>query len=189
MILNLAPVIKLSDEQYFLLATTNRDLRMERTLTGELVIMPPTGGGSGKRNADLITDLVLWNRQTGLGVVFDSSTQFNLPNGGDRSPDVAWIKLERWEALSSEEQEKFPPICPDFVIELRSRTDNLTSLQVKMQEYLESGLKLGWLIDPKAKKVWIYRQGQKVEILEEPTVLFGEDILPGFVLDLFRIWS
>jgi Uma2 family endonuclease len=119
-----------------------------------------------------------------LGVIFDSSTGFSLPNGGDRSPDVSWVKLERWDALTSEEQEVFPPICPDFVIELRSRTDSLKVLQTKMQEYLASGLRLGWLLDPQNQRVEIYRIGQDVEIRYSPVSLSGEDVLPGFVLEL-----
>ena len=182
-ILDLSPVIKLTDEQFYQLCQANRELKLERTAVGELIVMPPTGGGSGKRNANLTTDLNLWNRQTKLGVVFDSSTGFSLPNGGDRSPDASWVKLERWDALTSEEQEGFPPICPDFVIELRSRTDSLT-LQTKMQEYLASGLRLGWLLDPQNQRVEIYRVGQEVEIQYSPSSLSGEDLLPGFVLEL-----
>lgn len=171
--LNLNPIIKLTDDQFYNLATAHQDLQMERTPTGELVIMPPTGGESGKRNADLIADLVMWNRSSKLGIVFDSSTEFNLPLGGDRSPDVSWIRLERWNALSKKEQEVFPPICPDFVIELRSRTDRLAKLQEKMQEYITSGLRLGWLINPQDLRVDIYRQGQDVEVLQSPTTLSG----------------
>lgn len=187
--LNLNSIVKLTDDQFYQLATAHQDLRMERTPTGEIVIMPPTGGESGKRNADLTTDLSIWNRQTKLGVVFDSSTEFNLPNGGDRSPDVAWIKLERWQALSSEERKNFPPICPDFVIELRSETDSIKELRLKMQEYLTSGIRLGWLIDPKTKTVEVYRPSKEVELLESPTTLSGEDVLPGFVIDLHVIWE
>jgi Uma2 family endonuclease len=146
--------------------------------------MSPVGGISGNREADLITDLNLWNRQTHLGRVFSSSTIFRLPEGGDRSPDAAWVANERWESLTPEAQEKFPPICPDFVIELRSRTDSLSQLQEKMQEYLNSGLRLGWLINPQAQQVEIYRPNQTVEIVELPVSLSGEDILPGFVLNL-----
>jgi len=182
-ILDLSPVIKLTDEQFYQLCQANRDLKLERTVVGELIVMPPTGGGSGQRNANLTTDLNLWNRQTKLGVVFDSSTGFSLPNGGDRSPDASWVKLERWDALTSEEQEGFPPICPDFVIELRSRTDSLT-LQTKMQEYLASDLRLGWLLDPQNQRVEIYRLGRDVEIQYSPGSLSGEDVLPGFVLEL-----
>ncbi len=187
--LDLSSIIQLSDEQYYQLATTHRELRMERTPAGKIVIMPPTGGETGKRNFSLLGQLWLWVQQNPkLGVGFDSSTEFNLPNGGDRSPDASWIKLERWNALSEDERQRFPPICPDFVIELRSETDNLKKLQAKMQEYLGSGIRLGWLIDPKTKKVEIYRPSQEVEVLN-PTTLSGEDVLPGFVLDLKPIWG
>lgn len=187
--LNLPPSLKLTDEEFFELATANRDLRIERTAKGNLLIMPPTGGETGKQNANLTTELVIWNRQTRLGVVFDSSTEFHLPQGGDRSPDVSWVRRERWEALSDTQRKRFPPICPDFVIELRSETDRLGELQEKMQEYLDNGIRLGWLIDPKTKKVEIYRQEQNVEILEFPATLSGEDVLPGFVLDLQFIFD
>lgn len=176
--------VGLTDEQFHRLCQVNQELQLERTAKGELVIMPPVGGRSGNREADLITDLTLWNRQTKLGKVFSSSTIFRLPKGGDRSPDAAWIKLERWEALTEKEQEGFPPICPDFVIELRSRTDALKPLQDKMQEYIKSSLHLGWLINPQDRQVEIYRPNQNVEIVQFPVSLSGEDVLPGFVLDL-----
>jgi len=182
-VLNLKNV-DLSDEQFYQLCLDNQNWQLERTVKGELVIMSPVGGISGNREADLITDLNLWNRQTQLGRVFSSSTIFRLPEGGDRSPDAAWVANERWESLTPEAQEKFPPICPDFVIELRSRTDSLSQLQEKMQEYLNSGLRLGWLINPQAQQVEIYRPNQTVEIVELPVSLSGEDILPGFVLNL-----
>jgi Uma2 family endonuclease len=182
-ILNLKNV-GLSDEQFYQLCLVNQNWQLERTVKGELVIMSPVGGVSGNREADLITDLNLWNRQTQLGRVFSSSTIFRLPEGGDRSPDAAWVAIERWESLTPEEQEKFPPICPDFVIELRSRTDSLSQLQEKMQEYLNSGLRLGWLINPQAQQVEIYRPNQTVEIVQLPVSLSGEDTLPGFVLNL-----
>jgi Uma2 family endonuclease len=146
--------------------------------------MPPVGGVNGNRESDLNADLVIWNRQTQLGKVFSSSTIFRLPNGGDRSPDVAWVAKERWELLTAEEQEKFPPICPDFVMELRSRTDSLTQLQAKMQEYLNSGLRLGWLINPQEQQVEIYRPNQALEIVKLPTTLSGENVLPEFILNL-----
>lgn len=187
--LDLSPIIRLTDEQYYKLATTHPDLRMERTPTGEIVIMPPTGGSTGKRNAEITLDLGLWNRQTKLGVVFDSSTEFNLPRGGNRSPDASWITLERWNALSQDEKDTFPPICPDFVIELRSKTDSLKMLQNKMQEYLDCGLRLGWLVEPKTYQVEIYRRDRDKEVLQSPTSLFGEDVLPGFVLDLRPIFE
>ena len=176
--------VDLTDEQFYRLCQVNQDWQLERTAKGELVIMPPVGGRSGNREADLIADLTIWNRQTQLGKVFSSSTIFRLPKGGDRSPDAAWVQLERWEALTKKEQEGFPPICPDFVIELRSHTDTLKPLQNKMQEYLKSGLRLGWLINPQNQQVEIYRSNQNVEIVQFPVSLSGEDVLPGFVLDL-----
>lgn len=175
--------VELTDEQFYHLCRANDELRFERTAKGELVIMPPVGGSSN-READLIANVVLWNRQTNLGKVFSSSTIFRLPKGGDRSPDVAWVRLDRWNALTSEEQEKFPPICPDFVIELRSRTDSLASLQEKVQEYVNSGLQLGWLITSQDQQVEIYRSNQTPETLDFPVRLSGEDVLPGFVLHL-----
>ena len=174
----------LSNEQFYQLCQINENWRLEQTAQGELLIMPPVGAISGNREAEFNADLVIWNRQTQLGKVFSSSTIFILPNGGKRSPDVAWIANERWETLTSEEQEKFAPICPDFVIELRSRTDSLTQLQEKMQEYIDSGLRLGWLIDPQNQQVAIYRQNQPMELVSLPTTLSGENVLPGFTLEL-----
>ncbi|MEM9275971.1 MAG: Uma2 family endonuclease [Cyanobacteria bacterium P01_F01_bin.143] len=174
----------ISDEQFYQLCQINENWQLEQTAQGELIIMPPVGAIRGNRESDLNGHLWLWNRQTQLGKVFSSSTIFSLPNGGKRSPDVAWIANERWQALSLEEQETFATICPDFVIELRSRTDSLNQLQRKMQEYLDSGLLLGWLIDPQNQQVTIYRQNQPVEILSLPVSLSGEKVLPGFVLEL-----
>ncbi len=182
-ILNL-DTVNFSDEQFYRLCQVNQDWKLERNAKGELIVMPPVGGISGNREADFIIDLGLWNRQTKLGLVFSSSTIFRLPKGGDRSSDAAWISLTRWQSLSRQEQEKFPPICPDFVIELRSRTDSLKTLQEKMQEYLDSGLQLGWLINPQQQQVEIYRINQPVEIKELPTDLNGENVLPKFNLSL-----
>ncbi len=176
--------VGLSDRQFESLCQANRDWQLERTAKGELVIMSPVGGISGNREASLIGSLWSWNSQAQLGVVFSSSTIFRLPNGGDRSPDAAWVSLERWQALRPEEQERFPPICPDFVIELRSRTDAIAPLQDKMQEYLNNGLRLGWLIDPQGQQVQIYRPSRAVEVLSLPVTLSGEAVLPGFELDL-----
>ncbi len=186
--LNLDPIIHLTDEQFYQLCQVNRDLRFERTSEGELIIMPPAGGETGKRNADLTTDLNIWNRQTNLGVVFDSSTGFKLPNGADRSPDPAWVKRERWESLTPEQRQKFLPLYPDFVIKLRSASDDLKPLQKKMQEYLANGIRLGWLIDPQNQQVEIYRPNQDLEILQAPITLSGEAVLPGFVLHLSQIF-
>lgn len=182
--LTLEPLIELTHEQFYELCMANKDVAMERSPEGELIIMPPVGGGSGRKEADYIIDLGIWNRQTGLGVVFSSSTVFKLPRGGDRSPDAAWVSQARWDALTPEEQEKFPPLCPDFVIELRSKSDRLGPLQAKMQEYLESGLKLGWLINPQDYCVEIYRSGKDVEVIETPANLLGEDVLSGFELEI-----
>ncbi|BAZ82884.1 Uma2 family endonuclease [Sphaerospermopsis kisseleviana CS-549] len=176
--------VNLTDEQFYQLCQKNSDLQFERTATGELIIMPPVGGESGNREAEFIIDLGIWNRQTKLGYTFSSSTIFKLPNGGDRSPDAAWIKKERWEALTPEQKRKFPPIAPDFVIELRSVTDSLETLRQKMQEYMNAGVKLGWLINPQQQQVEIYRLGKDVELRNLPTELLGEEILPGFSLSL-----
>ena len=182
-ILNLKTV-NLSDEQFYQLCHNNDEWRLEQTAQGELIIMPPIGAISGNRESDLNGFVWLWNRQTKLGKVFSSSTIFTLPNGAKRSPDVAWIAKERWDALPLEEQEKFAKICPDFVIELRSRTDSLTQLQAKMEEYLANGVRLGWLIDPMSQQVAIYRPNQAVEIISLPTTLSGENVLPEFTLEL-----
>ncbi|MDP5018434.1 MAG: Uma2 family endonuclease [Dolichospermum sp.] len=176
--------VELSDDQFYQLCQINEDWKLEQTAKGELIIMPPVGAISGNRESEFNADVVIWNRQTKLGKVFSSSTVFTLPNGGKRSPDVAWIANERWEYLDIQEKEKFAKICPDFVIELRSRTDSLSQLQEKMQEYLNSGLRLGWLIDPQNQQVEIYRQNQSVEIVSLPTSLSGENVLLGFILEL-----
>jgi len=176
--------VALSDDQFYQLCQDNENWQLERTAQGELIIMPPVGGLSGNRESNLIGELWLWNRQTKLGKVFSSSTIFTLPNGAKRSPDVAWVKSDRWESLTLEEQEKFPPLCPDFVIELRSCTDSLSQLQEKMQEYLNSGLQLGWLINPQEQQVEIYRPNQAIEIVQLPTILSGEKVLPEFILDI-----
>jgi len=186
--INLHPIIEMTDEQFFQLCQANRDLKFERTAQGEMIVMAPTGGETGRYNSEIGADLVLWNRQTKLGVVFDSSTCFKLPNGADRSPDLAWIKQERWDALTPEQKEKFPPICPDFVLELMSPTDNLKAIQAKMQEYRDNGARLGWLINRKAQQVEIYRIAQEVEVLQSPDTLSGENVLPGFTLDLRSLW-
>ena len=187
--INFNNIVKFSDDQFYQLCRDNPDIKFERNANGELIVMPPTGGETGKRNAKLTARFVLWNEQIQLGEVFDSSTCFKLPNGPDRSPDVSWIKLTRWIALSAEQREKFPPIAPDFVLELMSPSDSLSETQAKMQEYMNAGVKLGWLIDRKTRRVEIYRQGQPKEVLESLTSLSGENILPGFVLNLQIIWG
>ena len=185
--LNLQPTIELTDEQFALICSTNRDLRLEHTATGELVIMPPTGGETGKKNSRINAQLWLWNQQYKLGEVFDSSTGFKLPNGATRSPNAAWIKKERWERLTLKQRQKFIPLCPDFAIELRSNSDSLLDLQKKMQEYLAHGLVLGWLIDPQNKQVEIYKSDCPVEVISNPVSLSGENILSEFTLQLKEI--
>jgi Uma2 family endonuclease len=185
---NLNSIIKLTDEQFFQLCQDNENLRFERNATGELIIMSPAGGETGNRNAGLTAQLWMWNELNKLGKVFDSSTGFKLPNGADRSPDAAWVKLSRWDALTQEQQKKFPPLCPDFVVELLSPSDSLKATQNKMKEYINNGARLGWLINRKLRQVEIYRQGQEVEVLENPTSLSGEEVIPGFILNLESIW-
>ena len=180
--------LELTDEQFFQLCIDNRDLRFERTASGGLIIMPPTGSETGNFNIDLSCQLQSWSRQNKhLGIAFDSSTGFKLPDGTDISPDAAWIRRDRWDALTAEEKKKFAPICPDFVVELRSTTDSLETLRAKMKVYVKNGARLGWLLDRKNRKVEISRQGSDVEILDSPATLSGEDVLPGFVLDLSDI--
>ena len=181
--------LSVTHEQFLQLAGANRDIQLERTAGGELIVMPPTGSDTGNKNSEISGQLWLWNRQTQLGKTFDSSTGFNLPNGANRSPDAAWVCQDRWTALTPEQQAGFAPICPDFVLELRSENDTIESLRVKMSEYRENGARLGWLINSKDKKVEIYRQAVDVEVLDYPTTLSGEDVLPGFVLDLTEVWT
>jgi Uma2 family endonuclease len=188
LILNLGSALDLTHDQFFQLCQTNPDLQLERTDHGELVIMPPTGWETGNRNSRLIQRLANWADADGTGLVFDSSTGFSLPNGADRAPDVSWVRLQRLEALNPDPT-KFLPIAPDFVSELRSSSDRLERLQQKMQEYIQNGVRLGWLLDPQNQRVEIYRLGRSVEVLQSPTQLSGEDALPGFMLDLEKILS
>lgn len=181
--------IDLTDEQFFQLCQNNSDLRFERTASGELIIMPPTGGGTSNNNFEIAVQLGIWNKQTNLGKGFDSNGGFTLPNGAVRAPDASWLKLERWESLIPQQRRKFLPLCPDFVVELLSPTDSLKQTQLKMQEYIDNGARLGWLIDTETRRVEIYRPNRDVEILENPATLLGEGVLPGFVLDLSSILS
>jgi Uma2 family endonuclease len=187
--LNLQPHLQLTNETFEQLCRNNPDLRLERTAQGKLVAMSPTGSESGRQNLGLSAQLWVWNQQTGLGVAFDSSTGFTLPNGAIRAPDAAWIEKQRWERLSRQQRRRFAPICPDFVVELLSPTDALETLQIKLQEYMDNGAKLGWLIDPDTRQVYIYRPQTPVEILDQPTSLSGETILPNFEINLELIWN
>jgi Uma2 family endonuclease len=186
--LRVRAAVPLSDDELFELCQVNRDLRIERTADGEIWVMPPTGGETGRQNASLNLQLGRWSELDGSGVCFDSSTGFILPNGAERSPDAAWVALPRWHALTAEDRAKFPPICPDFIIELRSRTDDVGKLQAKMEEYRACGARLGWLIDPVDRRVHVYRPGTEVEILDAPATVSGDPVLRNFALDLRRIW-
>jgi Uma2 family endonuclease len=179
---------RLGDEALFEFCRINRDLRIERTKEGDLVIKAPTGGETGRRNFALTAAFGAWVSRDGSGIGFDSSTGFILPNGAERSPDVAWVKRERWERLTADQRRKFVPLCPDFVIELRSPSDAIEDLKLKMLEYIENGASLGWLIDPEPRRLYVYRAGLPVECLEKPDAASGDPVLPGFVLSLEEIW-
>lgn len=181
--------MSVTDEQCLQLVKANPDLQMERTAEGILIVMPPTGSEGGSYNAELSAEFVMWNRQARLGKVFDSSTGFKLPNGAARSPDTAWVAQPRWDALTPEQRKGFAPLCLDFVLELASETDDRADRCAKMQEYIENGSRLGWLIDPKTHQVEIYRPHQSVEVLQSPQTLSGEDVPPGFVLHLQAIFA
>ncbi len=178
--ISLESVIDLTDEQFFQFCRKNSDLRIERNTQGDITIMAPEVGGTGMRSASITTDLSIWNRKTKLGFVFGSSTGFKLPNGSDRSPDASWILKERWEALTPEQQAKFAPICPDFVVELMSPSDNLKVTQAKMQEYQDNGARLGWLINRNDREVEVYRIGKSKEVLQNPISFIGLGSLKRF---------
>jgi Uma2 family endonuclease len=180
--------VHLTDEQFYDLCRDNPELRFELTARKELVIMSPTGMKTGWRNGKITQRLANWTEQDGTGVCFDSSAGFALPNGAKRSPDAAWIPMEKWQALTDEQKEKFGPLCPDFVVELRSPTDTLSSLQEKMKEYIENGAELGWLFEPKTMQAYIYRPNQPVECLDNPTSMSGDPVLRGFLFDPREIW-
>jgi Uma2 family endonuclease len=180
--------IKLTEEQFMQLCQENPELRLEFTAQQELVIMPPTGSESGWRSGEVFLSLGTWAKKDGTGLCFDSSTGFTLPNGAIRSPDASWVRRERWNALTKDQREKFAPLCPDFVIELRSPTDRLSDLYEKMEDYIANSARLGWLIDPIDKRVYVYRPGQPVETLDDPPTLSGDPVLPGFALHVQELW-
>lgn len=188
-VLQTNPALDMDEEQFFEFCQQNKDVRIERTEKGELEVMPPTGGETGNRNTELTTQLQIWARQDNTGAAFDSSTGFVLPNGAVRAPDAAWVRRERLAELTAEQKRKFIPLCPDFVIELRSPTDSLALIQGKMQEYLENGARLGWLVDPEERKVHIYQPNKAVSVLESPGEVSGDPVLTGFVLGLQLIWE
>lgn len=187
-VLHLKPAVELENDQFFELCQINRDLRIERNAQGELLIMPPAGGKTSERNAEITMQLRIWAKRDGTGLSFDSSGGFVLTNDAVRSPDAAWVRRSRLESLTAEQRKKFIPLCPDFVLELRSPTDPLGILQSKMQEYLDNGAQLGWLIDPETQRVYVYRPASPIEYLDKPDLLTGDPVLDGFVLDLREIW-
>ncbi|MBC6418253.1 MAG: Uma2 family endonuclease [Prochloron sp. SP5CPC1] len=188
MILQIPPELEMTNDQFFHLCQLNPDYPMERTATGELMIMSPAGSETGNRNLKLVQQLANWTDKDGTGIAFDSSAGFTLPNGATRAPDAAWINLKRWNAIPGSVQVKFAPLCPDFVVELRSPTDSLPILKDKLQEYMENGASLGWLIDRQNRQVYIYRPSMEVECLNNPATVSGYPILPGFLLNLQPIW-
>ncbi len=187
-VLQMSPVIDLSEDSLFEFCQLNSHLRIERTATGELIIMSPAGSETGNRNFKLIQQLANWTDKDGTGIGFDSSAGFILPNGATRSPDASWIKLTKWNSLSDAEKNKFAPICPDFVVEIRSPSDNLKVLKDKMAEYINNGTSLGWLIDRKNRQVYIYEPGKDIECLNNPITVNGGSLLTDFDLDLTKIW-
>lgn len=187
--LSLSPIVELTREDFYRLCQQNPDLKLERDVSGKLIIMAPTGGETGRINSYINLQLGLWNEPTKLGEVFDSSTGFTLPNGAERSPDVSWIEKSRWDSLTRQQKEKFIPLCPDFAIEIMSPTDRPIVVREKMQEYISNGCRLGWSIDRQNQEVKIYRSNPEVDVLKSPLSLSGEDILPGFTLDTSRIWN
>ena len=189
LVLQIPSSMQMTDEQFFEFCQVNRDLRIERNKFGELVIMPPTGSETGNREVNISGQLWVWSEQDGTGITFSSNTGFKLSTGAERSPDASWIKLERWNSLSPEQQRKFAPICPDFVVELKSSSDNLQTLKEKMEEYMnEPGIQLGWLIDRKQRKVYIYRPELSEECLDNPATVSGELVLPRFILNMSKVW-
>src|SRR5438132_14250528 len=185
--LKLAPLFTLDDEQLFEFCQLNRDLRIERDAEGVLVLMAPAGGVSSARNLELCRQLANWAQRDGSGVAFDSSVGFILPNGAMRSPDASWVRRERWDLLNAAQREKFPPLCPDFVVELRSPSDRLSAVQRRLRELIRNGAQLGWLIDPQRRVVHVYRPGEAVQSLLAPMTVSADPVLPGFVLDLAAI--
>lgn len=180
---------RVTPEEFEQFCRKYRKLRLELTSTGELIVMPPTGSETGRRNADLTYQLMAWNKEDATGICFDSSALFALPNNARRSPDASWIKREKWDRLSESQKEGFAPICPDFVVELRSRTDRLLFLMNKMSEYIANGAALGWLIDPFKRQVYVYRPGEELVVLDHPETVSGDPLLPGFKLNLTEFWS
>jgi Uma2 family endonuclease len=183
--LDLSGIAAITDDELFILCQGNRDVRIERASTGELLLMAPTGGVTSSRNHEINRQLGNWNKEAKSGVAFDSSGGFILPNNAMRAPDAAWIAITRWNSLTVQQQRRFPPLCPDFVVELLSETDRLETAQEKMEEWIANGCRLAWLIDPGSEQVHIYRAHGEVGSVEGfDNTVSGEDVLPGFELEL-----
>lgn len=190
MIVDLGPLGRpMTDDEFFEFCQVNEELRIERTSTGEIVVMPPAGADSGRKNAEVSRQFLNWAKADGTGVAFDSSAGFTLPNGAVRSPDASWVRRERWERIDQNQRERFPPLCPEFVIEIRSPSDRLARLQDKMQEYVAHGTELGWLIDPIDRKVFVYRPESEVLVLDNPETVSGDPVLPGFTLNVAEVFA
>ncbi|HEU4391293.1 MAG TPA: Uma2 family endonuclease [Blastocatellia bacterium] len=188
-VIHFSPVLKkITDADFYELCRVNPELRIEQTGDGDVIIMPPAGGETGKQNFSLTVQFGAWARTDGTGIGFDSSTAFALPNGAKRSPDLAWVKMSRWDSLTEKQRRLFPPLCPDFVVELRSESDSLADLQAKMREYIENGASLGWLIDPGDRSVYIYQPDAPMKCLRDCASVSGDPILQGFVLNLTELW-
>jgi len=184
----LEQTVDLDDDELFEFCQINRDLRIERDEQGEIIIMAPAGGETGNRNAEVTMQLRQWAKKNGTGIAFDSSSGFRLGDKAMRSPDAAWVLKERYDQLSQKEKEEFPPLCPDFVIELRSASDRLGAVRAKMERWIEHGARLGWLIDPMEKRVFVYRPNQETKIVQDVPTISGDPVLPGFVFDLTQLW-
>lgn len=190
MIVDLGPLGRpMTDDEFFEFCQVNEGLRIERTSTGEIVVMPPAGAESGRKNLAAAARLFVWAKADGTGIAFDSSAGFTLPNGAVRSPDASWVRRERWERIAQSQRERFPPLCPEFVIEIRSPSDRLARLQDKMQEYVAHGAELGWLLDPVDRRVFVYRPGSEVLVLGNPETVSGDPILPGFTLNVAEVFA
>ena len=189
LVLRLEPAVHMTADEFLQLCSQNGDLRLERTSEGDIVVMAPENSETGNTSNDLTVDCGLWARQDGTGLGFGSSAGFTLPNGAVRSPDWSWIRRERWEALAQSERLRFAPICPDFVLELRSPSDSLRHVQAKMQEYIDNGARLGWLVDPIEQRAHVYRPDASPEVLDRPGQIAGDPVLPGFALNLIGVWE
>ena len=190
LVIHMKPALEMSDDQFYEFCRLNSELRIERTAEGDIIVMPPTGGETGRKNAKLLALFVNWDGVDNSGVSFDSSTGFILPNGATRAPDVAWVMKSRLATLTREQKQKFIPLCPDFVLELRSPSDSLASVKEKMEEYIANGAQLGWLLDPMNRSVSVYHSDGRIDVLDDPETISGDPVLPGLiVVNIRRIWE